>query len=98
MRLGLGGTGSSYAPPQPDRPSGAAAAVAATQSVGEAIGAAAISRAVGGCIASCPPGTACNPQTGLCDTQPCRNLFEANEVCENDRFVPMLLPGLIIKP
>ena len=32
-----------------------------------AVGAAAQQRAEGGCYASCPPGTACNPVTGYCE-------------------------------
>lgn len=97
VRLGIGGSGNAYAPKhQPDRPNPSGAATVA-QSVGMAIGAAAISRATGGCIAACPPGTSCNAQTGLCDTQPCRGRCEPDEVCENDRCVPVLLPGLIIK-
>jgi hypothetical protein len=96
MRLGMSGTGSSYAPRQPDHPSGGAAAGAAIGSVGDAIGAAAMSRVTGGCIATCPPGTACNAQTGLCDTQPCRGSCGADEICQNERCVPLLLPGLNI--
>ncbi|MBK7862264.1 MAG: hypothetical protein IPJ65_27385 [Archangiaceae bacterium] len=96
-RLGLGGTGSAYAPGhQPDRP-GAGPGVGALPSVGAAIGAAAVSRAVGGCVASCPPGTTCNPDTGLCDTLPCHGRCAADEVCQNERCVPMLLPGLNIE-
>ena len=59
------------------------------QGVGQGVGMAAASRMLGGCIASCPPGTTCNPQTGLCDTLPCRGQCAANEICENDRCVPL---------
>lgn len=67
------------------------------EAVGAAIGAAVVSKATGGCVAYCPPGTACNQQTGLCDTLPCRDQCKADEVCENDRCVPVLLPGLKIE-
>jgi hypothetical protein len=100
LRLGIGGSGSSYAPRQPDRPGGAqgaGAAGAGLQAVGQAVGAAAVSRALGGCVAACPPGTACNTQTGLCDVLPCRDQCKADEVCQNDRCVPLLLPGLQIQ-
>lgn len=90
-RLGLGGTGSSQSPATRGEPPNAAA------SVGAAIGASIASRAAGGCVAACPPGTLCNTQTGLCDAQPCRGLCQADEVCENERCIPVLLPGLIIK-
>jgi hypothetical protein len=90
VRLGIGG-GGAYGPgragPSND-PIGA---------VGAAVGAAAVSRATGGCVASCPPGTACNQATGLCDTMPCRDLCKPDEVCQGDRCVPMLLPGLKIE-
>ena len=36
-----------------------------------AIGAAAVSRAQGGCIAICVYGTVCNPNTGLCERPAC---------------------------
>lgn len=43
--------------------------------------AAAVSRANGGCWASCPPGTLCVPRTGLCEPLPCRGLCGADQVC-----------------
>ena len=98
LRLGIGGTGSSQAPKQPGdlRTTPAGAATNAGLAVGAAIGASVASRAVGGCYAACPPGTGCNEATGLCDTRPCRDLCRADEVCQNDRCVPLLLPNLKI--
>jgi hypothetical protein len=87
-RLGLGGSGSSYAPAQPAG-GGMSAPMAAGQSVGAAIGGAAASRALGGCVASCPPGTVCNTQTGLCDRVPCGGRCAPEELCDNDRCIPL---------
>lgn len=47
-----------------------------------AVTAAGVSRAQGGCVAACPPGTACNPATGFCDPLPCRGACQAHEWCE----------------
>ncbi len=47
------------------------------------VGAAAASRSVGGCYSACPPGTACNQETGYCDALPCRGLCQGNEYCDN---------------
>src|SRR5205085_286654 len=88
-RLGLGGTGSAYGP-------GNAGAAGPGPAVAAALGAAVGSRALGGCVASCPPGTGCNEQTGLCEAQPCRGQCAPDEICQNERCVPMLLPGLVI--
>ena len=49
---------------------------------GLAVGASAGQRSQGGCYANCPPGTVCNPATGLCDTQPCHGRCGANETCD----------------
>lgn len=95
LRYGIGGSGASQHPSQPNVRSAGAADIATA--VGSALGSAAVSRAAGGCVAACPPGTACNEETGLCDQRPCRDLCKADEVCENDRCVPVLLPGLNIK-
>ncbi|MBL8957056.1 MAG: hypothetical protein JNK82_40155 [Myxococcaceae bacterium] len=92
VRLGVGGSGA-YAPGQ----SGNVGSNDPIGAIGAAVGAAAASRATGGCIASCPPGTKCNEQTGLCDTMPCRDQCKADELCQNERCVPMLLPGLKIQ-
>ncbi|MBI3182589.1 MAG: hypothetical protein HYZ28_10680 [Myxococcales bacterium] len=40
------------------------------------------SRAMGGCYASCPTGTRCNGDTGLCDPLPCRGECPSGFVCE----------------
>ena len=42
----------------------------------------AVSRATGGCYASCVHGTVCNPRTGLCDRLPCDGRCGSNEYCE----------------
>jgi len=47
-----------------------------------AIGAAAVERAAGGCIAICTAGTTCNPTKGLCEPLPCRGECGPNEHCE----------------
>jgi hypothetical protein len=47
-----------------------------------AIGAAAVERAAGGCIAICTAGTTCNPAKGLCEPLPCGGECGANEHCE----------------
>ena len=95
LRYGIGGSGSSQSPGQANVRAAGPADIASA--VGAAIGSAAVSRAMGGCVAACPPGTACNEATGFCDTRPCRDLCRADEVCQNDRCVPMLLPGLNIE-
>src|SRR5260370_9119271 len=46
------------------------------------VAASGISRASGGCYASCPPGTFCNSRSGLCDELPCRGLCNPDEHCE----------------
>ncbi len=88
-RLGLAGTGSAY--------SNTAGQPGVSNAATGALGAAVMSRALGGCVASCPPGTLCNTETGLCDTQPCRGECRDDEICERDRCVPSILPGLIIQ-
>lgn len=63
--------------------------------VGTAIGltAAGVSRAGGGCYASCPPGTTCNAATGFCDELPCRGLCSAEEHCEMTPTAWKCMPG-----
>jgi hypothetical protein len=95
LRYGIGGSGASQQPGQPNVRAAGPSDIAGA--VGAALGSAAVSRATGGCVAACPPGTACNEETGLCDQRPCRDLCKADEVCENDRCIPVLLPGLNIK-
>lgn len=71
----------------------------ATAAVGDAVvntaigvGAAAVRRAHGECYTPCTPGTACNPETGMCDTLPCRGTCAFNEKClstyKGDSCVP----------
>jgi hypothetical protein len=55
------------------------AGAAATTSL--AVGAAAASRAAGGCIAICTGETFCNPRTGLCEGLPCAGKCGAGEKC-----------------
>jgi hypothetical protein len=58
-----------------------------------AIGAAAIERASGGCIAVCTNGTACNPATGFCEVLPCRGRCDLNEHCEIAFSSSRCMPG-----
>lgn len=44
--------------------------------------AAGISRANGGCYASCPTGTTCNAASGLCEPVACRNACTTDQVCD----------------
>src|SRR5437868_14257826 len=55
------------------------AGAAATTSL--AIGAAAGSRAAGGCIAICTGETFCNPRSGLCEDFPCSGRCDSGEHC-----------------
>ncbi len=61
-----------------------ASAQVANAAIGTALGltAAGVSRASGGCYASCPVGTTCNEKTGYCEELPCRGQCGPNEVCE----------------
>ena len=58
--------------------------------VGVALGAgtAAARRAAGECYTPCVPGTACNPQTGLCDELPCRGQCKPSERCDTSGLFP----------
>ena len=56
--------------------------VGAATTTAVAMGAAAVSRATGGCIAICTAGTTCNPTRGLCEPVPCRGECGPNEHCE----------------
>jgi hypothetical protein len=95
-RLGLVG-GSSYSgPANPGMPNMMPVHPDPVSAVAAAVGTAAVSRSVGGCLSQCPPGTTCNAQTGLCDTLPCRGMCRDDEVCESDRCVPGLQPNLKI--
>jgi hypothetical protein len=61
---------------------GASAAVGtAVVNTAVALSSSAVSRAQGDCYASCPSGTACNKQTGLCDAKPCHDACRADEQC-----------------
>jgi hypothetical protein len=61
------------------------------------LAAAAVSRAHGGCYASCVPGTTCNTKTGYCDPLPCRGECLPQQQCVEDglgsRCVPAGQPG-----
>jgi hypothetical protein len=58
-----------------------------------AVGAAAVNRAAGGCIALCTNGTACNEKTGLCEVLPCRGQCGADEHCEDNFTGGKCVPG-----
>jgi hypothetical protein len=60
--------------------SGANIASAAINSA-VAVGVSAARRANGECYTPCVSGTACNRQTGLCDTLPCRGECSDNQEC-----------------
>lgn len=61
---------------------GASTFVGATSMTALALGTAVAERAAGGCIAMCTNGTVCNPNNGLCEVAPCRNLCSPSEHCE----------------
>lgn len=48
-----------------------------------ALTASGLSRASGGCYASCPVGTTCNGSTGLCDRLACGGRCAFGEICVN---------------
>ena len=52
-----------------------------------AVGAAAESRAAGGCVAQCVGGTVCNPRTGWCEplTQVCIGAEAETPACQHQR-------------
>ena len=63
-----------------------------------AVGAAAASRAAGGCIAICTGETFCNPRSGLCEALPCRGKCGSGERCAQTmtdiRCVPDTMTGV----
>ena len=63
-----------------------------------AIGAAAASRAAGGCIAICTGETFCNPRSGLCESLPCQGKCGSGERCAQTmtdiRCVPDTMIGV----
>ena len=72
---------------------GTSTLVGASTMTALAMGSAVAERAAGGCIAMCTHGTACNPQTGLCEVLPCRNQCQATEHCEQTFTGDKCLPG-----
>jgi hypothetical protein len=72
---------------------GASTFVGATSMTALALGTAAAERAAGGCIAMCTNGTACNPNNGLCEPMPCRNLCGQSEHCEQTFTGDKCMPG-----
>jgi hypothetical protein len=52
------------------------------------LGAAAASRAEGGCYAVCTAGTVCNPGTGMCERALCEGRCGDHEVCEDSPAGP----------
>jgi hypothetical protein len=95
-RLGLVGGASTAGPANPGMPNMMPVHPDPISSVLTAVGTAAASRAVGGCVSQCIPGTTCNERTGMCEVLPCRGQCRSDEVCENDRCVPGLQPNLKI--
>ncbi|MFP2934036.1 hypothetical protein ACLESO_54705, partial [Pyxidicoccus sp. 3LG] len=57
------------------------AVTSALLNTGLALGSAAVSRAAGGCYASCPVGTSCDVLTGYCTALPCRGQCRSDERC-----------------
>src|SRR5215510_10129622 len=70
-------------------PAGSAALV----NLGIGAAAAGASRASGGCYAACPPGTACNADTGLCDALPCHGRCRENEHCDTSGLFDRCVSG-----
>jgi hypothetical protein len=67
--------------------------------VGNAIGmtalglaSSAVSRASGGCYATCQQGEQCNERTGLCERLPCRGQCLPGEVCQESLWDTKCLP------
>jgi hypothetical protein len=62
-----------------------------------AVASSGISRSQGGCYASCPPGTTCDPNTGFCVSLPCRGQCRAHEQCVEEglksQCIAIALPG-----
>lgn len=55
----------------------------AAVTAGIAVAAAGVNRAAtDACWADCPPGTACNEETGACEALPCRNACPADGRCK----------------
>jgi len=65
----------------------------ATTTTALALGAAAVSRSNGGCVAICTNGTTCNPRSGLCEQLPCRGRCGADEHCETSFSESKCMPG-----
>src|SRR5256885_10872681 len=72
---------------------GTSTLVGATTMTALAMGSAVAERAAGGWIALCTHGTACNPQTGLCEALPRRNQCSATEHCEQPLTGDKCMPG-----
>jgi len=72
---------------------GASTLAGASTMTALALGASAAERSAGGCYAMCTNGTACNPRTGLCEVQPCRNQCTAAEHCETTFTGDRCMPG-----
>jgi hypothetical protein len=76
---------------------GSGAASSALVNATIAVAASGISRSEGGCYASCPTGTTCNPSTGYCVSLPCRGQCKAHEQCVESaitsKCVALGLPG-----
>jgi hypothetical protein len=55
----------------------------ATLNTAIGVGAAAGSRAQGGCYATCTAGSTCNPASGMCERVPCGGECPPGESCED---------------
>jgi hypothetical protein len=75
--------------------SGAAASALINSTI--AVASSGVSRSQGGCYASCPTGTTCDPHTGFCVSLPCRGQCKAHEQCVEEglqsKCVAISLPG-----
>lgn len=79
--LALSGCHGAAGPARSDRLSTTSAAGAAVMT-GVAVASSGISRAMGGCYATCSASTVCNQQTGLCDPLPCNGQCDKTERCD----------------
>jgi len=68
-------------------------AVGASTMTAAAIGAAALQRSAGGCIATCVGGTICNPRSGLCEKAPCDGSCRPDQHCETSATESWCAPG-----
>ena len=77
-----------HPPGEPQQMNAGSSAVDAALMTGIAVGGSAVQRHQGGCYANCPPGTTCNPATGLCDDQPCHGRCNSDQLCDTSGPFP----------